>query len=163
MFSLVHPLRSKHLPRPLRCLMLRKETGNRVGRRRKLNRFVNLNYAMCACIIQEALEMEDENGWKGLVKHLLARLGWRDVCECAFDSVQQIGCTKRLVTKTYKQMKKTTDLEVGLECSSVFDGDALGRFWRTYGLAGLPIEHARDGRLDRTRLVKFIHMLGSPS
>lgn len=52
----------------------RKETGNRVELRRELNRFVHLNYAIRGCIIQGTLKMEDENGWKRLMKHLLARL-----------------------------------------------------------------------------------------
>ena len=41
--------------------------------------------------------------------------------ECAFDSVHQIGCTKRLVTVPNK-MKETTELDVELECSSVLNG-----------------------------------------
>ena len=41
--------------------------------RRELNRLVNLNYAIRRGIVQEALKMEDENGWKRLDLHLLAR------------------------------------------------------------------------------------------
>ena len=35
---------------------------------------VDLNYAIRGHIIQEALKVEDENGWKHLDFHLLARL-----------------------------------------------------------------------------------------
>lgn len=55
-------------------------------------------------------------------------------------------------------MKVTTELDVELECSLVLDGDGIRPLWRAYGLAGFSIEHARDGRLDRTRLVIFIHV-----
>jgi hypothetical protein len=68
----------------------------------ELNGLSNLNYAICGRIIQEKLKMEDENGWKGLEEHLLARIAraglsnlhgqWlRDVCECVLNCVNQIG------------------------------------------------------------------------
>ena len=42
--------------------------------RRELNMLVDLNYAIRGHIIQEALKVEDENGWKHLDFHLQARL-----------------------------------------------------------------------------------------
>ena len=42
--------------------IFQKETGNTVKLRRKLDRFVNLTYAIRGCVIQEALKMEDRNG-----------------------------------------------------------------------------------------------------
>jgi hypothetical protein len=70
--------------------------------RRELNRLPDLIYAIRGCIVQEALEMEDKNGWKRFEKHLLALLAWaglvglyglglRDVYECVLNSVHQIG------------------------------------------------------------------------
>ena len=44
--------------------------------------------------------------------------------ECTFDSVHQIGCTKRLVMVPNK-MKGTTELDVELECFSVLNGDGI--------------------------------------
>ena len=35
---------------------------------RELNKFVNPNYTIRSCVIPEALEMEDESGWKHLVR-----------------------------------------------------------------------------------------------
>ena len=37
-------------------------------------RLADLLYAICGCIILEALEMEDESGWKRFEKHLLGRI-----------------------------------------------------------------------------------------
>jgi hypothetical protein len=42
--------------------------------RRELNRLADLNYAIRGHVILEALKVEDENGWKHLNVHLLARL-----------------------------------------------------------------------------------------
>ena len=42
--------------------------------RRKLNWLADLNYAILSHVIQEALKVEDENGWKRLDEYLLARL-----------------------------------------------------------------------------------------
>ena len=61
----------------------------------------DLNYAIRGNIIQEPLKVENENGWKHLDVHLLARLSearWtelyrlqvRDACECVFHSVHRI-------------------------------------------------------------------------
>jgi hypothetical protein len=41
---------------------------------RELNRLPDLIFAIRGRIVQEALKMEDENGWKRLEKHLLVRL-----------------------------------------------------------------------------------------
>ena len=38
----------------------------------KPDRLADLNYAACGRIVLETLEMENENGWKRLKKHLLA-------------------------------------------------------------------------------------------
>ena len=42
-------------------------------------------------------------------------------------------------------MKETTDLDVELECSSVFDGNGIRPFWHVYCPEGLLIEDVRDG------------------
>jgi hypothetical protein len=42
--------------------------------RRELNLLADLNYTILIHVIQEALEMEDEDGRKRLDEHLLARL-----------------------------------------------------------------------------------------
>jgi hypothetical protein len=45
----------------------------------KLDRLADLNYTACDHIVPETLEMENENGWKRLDEHLLARIahaGW---------------------------------------------------------------------------------------
>ena len=45
----------------------------------KLDRLADLNYTACGRIVLETLQMENENGWKRLDKHLLARIakaGW---------------------------------------------------------------------------------------
>jgi hypothetical protein len=66
--------------------------------RREVNRFTDLNYAIRRRIIKEALQMEDQNGWKRLNLHVLARLararladlpwlGLQDACESAFDGM----------------------------------------------------------------------------
>ena len=39
----------------------------------KLNGLANLNYTACSLVVPETLEMENENGWKCLYEHLLAR------------------------------------------------------------------------------------------
>jgi hypothetical protein len=70
--------------------------------RHELNRLADLIYAIRGRIVQEALKMEDENGWQRLEKHLLARLararladlhglGLRDMCECVLNVVYRIG------------------------------------------------------------------------
>ena len=73
--------------------------------RRELNGLADLIYVIRASglIIQEALKMEDENGWKRLDLHLLAHLaraglaadlhgpGLRDVCKCILNGVHRIG------------------------------------------------------------------------
>jgi hypothetical protein len=70
--------------------------------RRELNRLPDLIYSIRDCIVQEALEMEDENGWKRFEKRLLALLaraglvdlygsGLRDVCECVLNGVHRVG------------------------------------------------------------------------
>ena len=46
-----------------------------------LDRLVDLDYTACGRIVPETLEMENENGWKRLDEHLLARIrvaqaGW---------------------------------------------------------------------------------------
>lgn len=74
--------------------------------KRELNWLTDLNYAIHGSIVQKALEMEDENGWKRLEKNLLARLarvgladlnelGLRDACECFLNCVYRIGLPKR--------------------------------------------------------------------
>ena len=42
--------------------------------RRELNRSAGFNYVICGCIVQEALEMENENRRKCFEEHLPARL-----------------------------------------------------------------------------------------
>jgi hypothetical protein len=47
----------------------------------KSDRLPDLNYTACGRIVPETLEMENENGWKRLDAHLLARIrvtraGW---------------------------------------------------------------------------------------
>jgi hypothetical protein len=42
--------------------------------RRELNRLADLNYAIRDYVVQEALEAEDENGWKHLNVRFPARL-----------------------------------------------------------------------------------------
>jgi hypothetical protein len=70
--------------------------------RRELNWLANLNYAVRGRIVQETLKMENENRWKHLEKHLLARLarvglanlhglGLREVRECVLNGVYRIG------------------------------------------------------------------------
>ena len=46
-----------------------------------LDRVADLDYTACSRIVPETLEMENENGWKRLDEHLLARIrvtraGW---------------------------------------------------------------------------------------
>ena len=65
-------------------------------------------------------------------------------CEWAFNTAP-IGCMKRLAARTYKSMKETTDLNVELEYSSVFDGNGIRPFWHVYCLEDLLIEDVRDG------------------
>jgi hypothetical protein len=69
------------------------------------NMLPDLIYAIRGRIVQEALKMEDENGWKRIEKRLLARLaalaragladlhgmGLRDLCECVLNGVYRIG------------------------------------------------------------------------
>lgn len=45
-----------------------------VEHRRETNRLADLNYTIRGHVIQEALKVEDENAWKHLNVHLLARL-----------------------------------------------------------------------------------------
>jgi hypothetical protein len=63
-----------------------------------VNSFTDLNYAIRRRIIKEALQMEDQNGWKRLNLHVLARLargrladllglGLHGVCESVFDGM----------------------------------------------------------------------------
>ena len=63
--------------------------------RRESNRLADLDYAIRSHVIQEPLEVEDENRWKLIDEHLLARLAsarWtelnrlrvRDPYECVF-------------------------------------------------------------------------------
>ena len=70
--------------------------------RREPDRLADLNYAIRDYVVQEALEVEDENGWKHLNVRLPARLTWdelasahwlelRDVCECVLNDVYRIG------------------------------------------------------------------------
>ena len=62
---------------------------------REVNRFTDLNYPTRRGIMKEALQMEDQNGWKRLNLHVLARLargrladlGLQDVCESVFDGM----------------------------------------------------------------------------
>jgi hypothetical protein len=47
----------------------------------KLDRLADLDYTACGRIVPETLEMKNENGWKRLDEHLLARIqvtraGW---------------------------------------------------------------------------------------
>lgn len=64
----------------------------------ELNRLADLNHTIRCRIVQEALKMEDENGWKRLDLHLFARparagllgldrLELRDVCERVLNGV----------------------------------------------------------------------------
>ena len=64
----------------------------------EVNRFIDLNYAIRCPIIQEALQTEDQNGWKCLDLHVLARLararlanllrlGLQDMCQSVFDGM----------------------------------------------------------------------------
>ena len=60
---------------------MKRRTGWDVELRVKLDMLADLNYAACGCIVPETLEMENENGWKCLNEHLLARIrvtraGW---------------------------------------------------------------------------------------
>ena len=66
-----------------------------------MNRLVDLIYVIGCRVVQEALKMEDENGWKRLEKHLLTRIaraglvdvdssGLRDACECVLNCVYRI-------------------------------------------------------------------------
>ena len=53
---------------------MKSRTGWDVELRVKLDMLADLNYAACGCIVPEALKMENENGWKRLNEHLLARI-----------------------------------------------------------------------------------------
>ena len=60
---------------------MKRRTGWDVELGVKLDMLADLNYAACGCIVPKTLEMENENGWKRLNKHLLARIrvtraGW---------------------------------------------------------------------------------------
>jgi hypothetical protein len=89
------------------------------------------------------LKKKTRNRWEGNTfpsaakLHMAMRVGLR---HCA-----PIGCTKRLAARTYKSMTETTDLDVELECSSVFNINDIRPFWHVYCLEGLLIEDVRDG------------------
>ena len=51
-----------------------KRTERDVELRGKLDRLADLDYTACSRIVPETLEMENENGWKRLYEHLLARI-----------------------------------------------------------------------------------------
>jgi hypothetical protein len=53
---------------------MKNRTGWDFELRRELNILVDLNYAIRGHIIQEALKVEDEKGWKHLDFELLAHL-----------------------------------------------------------------------------------------
>ena len=60
---------------------MKRRTEWDVELRVKLDMLADLNYAACRCIVPETLEMENENRWKCLNEHLLARIrvtraGW---------------------------------------------------------------------------------------
>ena len=53
---------------------MKRRTRWDVELRVKLDMLADLNYATCGFIVPETLEMENENGWKRLNEHLLARI-----------------------------------------------------------------------------------------
>ena len=53
---------------------MKRRTGWDFELRGKADKLADLNYTACGCIVPETLEMENENGWKCLDEHLLARI-----------------------------------------------------------------------------------------
>jgi hypothetical protein len=77
----------------------------------ELNMLADLDYAIRGHIIQEALKVEDKNGWKHFDEYLLARLAEvrraelhrlqvRDPCKCVFYSVHRIMLWTGLMSVT---------------------------------------------------------------
>ena len=82
---------------------MKKRTRWDVELRVKLDMLADLNYTACGCIVPETLKMENENGWKRLNEHLLARIrvtraGWAVLHELRLGDAHEsvLNCEDRI-------------------------------------------------------------------